>query len=51
MRSADSGVFRCEANYAVFLTKLSDTSTVFNVGRYLDEVVRTPDGLKFSSRQ
>ena len=39
-----------EANYAVFRTKLSQTSTVFNVGRYLDEVVPTPEGLKFASR-
>ena len=43
--------FDCEANYAVFRTKLSDISTVFNVGRYLDTVERTPVGLKFSSRQ
>jgi salicylate 5-hydroxylase small subunit len=43
--------FRCEANYAVFRTKLSDASTVFNVGRYLDVVVRTPAGLKFASRE
>ena len=26
-------------------------STVFNVGRYLDMVVRTPAGLKFASRE
>ena len=42
--------FECEANYAVFRTKLSEVSTVFNVGRYLDTVVRTPAGLKFASR-
>lgn len=42
--------FDCEANYAVFRTKLSEVSTVFNVGRYLDTVVRTPEGLKFASR-
>jgi len=51
VRSAEDGSFRCEANYAVFRTKLSETSTVFNVGRYLDTVVRTPDGLKFASRE
>ena len=51
VRSAEGGSFRCEANYAVFRTKLSDASTVFNVGRYLDTVVRTPDGLKFASRE
>lgn len=43
--------FDCEANYAVFRTKLSEVSTVFNVGRYIDTVVRTPAGLKFKSRQ
>lgn len=51
VRSAQESRFECEANYAVFRTKLSDTSTVFNVGRYLDVVVRTPQGLKFASRQ
>ena len=51
VRSAQENRFECEANYAVFRTKLSDTSTVFNVGRYLDVVVRTPQGLKFASRQ
>jgi salicylate 5-hydroxylase small subunit len=39
-----------EANYAVFRTKLSQDSTVFNVGRYVDRVRRTEDGLKFESR-
>jgi salicylate 5-hydroxylase small subunit len=51
VRSAEGGQFRCEANYAVFRTKLSDASTVFNVGRTLDTVVRTPGGLKFASRE
>jgi len=51
VRSAEGGSFCCEANYAVFRTKLSDASTVFNVGRYLDTVVRTPDGFKFASRE
>lgn len=39
-----------EANYAVFRTKYNGESTVFNVGRYLDRVVRGPDGMKFESR-
>lgn len=42
--------FEAEANYAVFRTKLSEASTVFNVGRYIDVIVRTPDGLRFASR-
>src|SRR5688572_32385712 len=50
VRGIDAGGFRCEANYAVFRTKLSEASTVFNVGRYIDTVVRTPEGLKFASR-
>ena len=45
----DDGI-RCESNYAVFRTKLNGLSTVFNVGRYIDRVVSTPAGLKFSER-
>ncbi len=51
VRDVADGRWRCEANYAVFRTKLSEVSTVFNVGRYLDTVVRTPAGLKFASRE
>ncbi len=46
----EDGRIHSEANYAVFRTRLSKESTVFNVGRTLDEVVRTPQGLKFASR-
>jgi salicylate 5-hydroxylase small subunit len=45
-----SGTLHSEANYAVFRTKLDGPSTVFNVGRYLDVVVPTPQGLKFAQR-
>jgi salicylate 5-hydroxylase small subunit len=44
------GRIRSEANYAVFRTRLSKESTVFNVGRTIDGIVRTPQGLKFASR-
>jgi salicylate 5-hydroxylase small subunit len=47
---ADGERIEVEANYAVFRTKLSQESTVFNVGRYLDVIVRTPAGLKFQQR-
>ena len=50
VRSVDGERISCEANYAVFRTKLNELSTVFNVGRYIDRVVRTPAGLKFESR-
>jgi salicylate 5-hydroxylase small subunit len=46
----EGNVILSEANYAVFRTKLSQDSTVFNVGRYLDRVRRTDDGLRFESR-
>ena len=46
----EGGRIHSEANYAVFRTKLSRETTVFNVGRYVDEVVRTPQGLRFARR-
>lgn len=46
----EDGIIQAEANYAVFRTKLDGPSTVFNVGRYLDHIVETADGLKFSRR-
>ena len=45
VRKVEPDAFVCEANYAVLRTKLSEASTVFNVGRTLDRVVRTPAGL------
>jgi len=50
VRKSEPGRYECEANYAVFRTKLSELSSVFNVGRYIDVVVRTGQGLKFASR-
>ncbi len=50
VRAASEGRIESEANYAVFRTKLDELSTVFNVGRYVDVVVATPEGLKFESR-
>ena len=46
----ENGVIQSEANYAVFRTKYDGESTVFNVGRYLDKVIATEDGLKFKER-
>lgn len=46
----DGTRIKAEANYAVFRTKLSELSTVYNVGRYRDEIVRTPQGLRFAVR-
>jgi salicylate 5-hydroxylase small subunit len=51
IRSVNDVRIECEANYVVIRTKLSELSTVYNAGRYIDAIVRTSDGLKFKSRQ
>ncbi len=50
IREEKDGVIFAETNYAVFRTKLSGESTVFNVGRYLDRIRREAGELKFESR-
>jgi salicylate 5-hydroxylase small subunit len=50
VRKLADGQIHCEANYAVFRTKYDKESCVFNVGRYLDVIVQTPQGLKFAER-
>jgi salicylate 5-hydroxylase small subunit len=51
IHAAGDGRWECEANYAVFRTKLSDTTTVFNVGRSFDTIIRTDAGLRFARRE
>ncbi len=46
----EEGRIRTQTHYAVFRTKPGDASEVYNVGRYIDDIVRTADGLKFASR-
>jgi salicylate 5-hydroxylase small subunit len=50
VRKVEEGRIHAEANYAVFRTKLDKESTVFNVGRYIDTIVQTPEGFKFAER-
>jgi len=50
VRKVEADKIYSEANYAVFRTKYDKESTVFNVGRYLDIIVQTPEGLKFAER-
>lgn len=50
IRESQGGIILAEANYAVFRTKLSGESTVFNVGRYLDRIQHNGGELKFISR-
>ena len=47
----DGGLIRAEASYAVFRTKPGGTSEVYNVGRYIDTLVRSNAGLHFASRR
>ena len=47
---ADEAGMTVEANYAVFETPLNDLTRVFNVGRYIDRIVREHDRLKFAEK-
>ena len=47
----EGGRITAQSHYAVFRTRPGDASEVYNVGRYIDEIARTPDGLKFASRR
>jgi salicylate 5-hydroxylase small subunit len=48
--TADGQRIHAEANYTVIRTKFDGDSTILSVGYYHDEIVRTPEGLKFQSR-
>ena len=43
-------VITTEANYAVFRTKPGGVSEVYNVGRYIDQLIKKGDSWKFRSR-
>jgi salicylate 5-hydroxylase small subunit len=46
----DSDVMLCEANYLVIRTKRDAMPEILSVGRYLDRIVPTPEGLRFAQR-
>lgn len=46
----EGDVVAAQANYAVFRTRPGGVSEVYNVGRYIDEIVRTDAGLRLRSR-
>jgi salicylate 5-hydroxylase small subunit len=48
--AAEDDEIRSEANYLVMRIKQDELAEIFNVGRYIDVVRKTPDGLKFKSR-
>ena len=41
--SVDGDLVQARANYAVFRTKPDETTHVYNVGRYIDALVRAPE--------
>ena len=49
--AAEDDEIRSEANYLVLRIKQDELAEVFNVGRYIDVVRKTPDGFKFKSRR
>lgn len=50
VQGESEGRIRAQSHYAVFRTRPGDASEVYNVGRYVDEIVRTPAGLRLASR-
>ena len=48
--SHEGDVIKAQTNYAVFRTKPGSISEVYNVGRYLDELIKKGDSWKFRSR-
>lgn len=48
--SADAASITAQANYAVFRTRPGGVSEVYNVGRYVDTLLRTAGGLKLETR-
>ena len=48
--SRDGSVLCCEASYLVIRTHQGSLPEILSVGRYLDRVVPTPEGLRFAER-
>ena len=46
----DGDSMRCEASYLVIRTKRDSLPEILSVGRYLDRVLPTPEGLRFAER-
>jgi len=49
-RDAD-GSLRCEASYVVIRTRRDAMPEILSVGRYVDRVVATPEGLRYAERR
>ncbi len=50
IREREGAFTRVEANYLVVRTKRDALSEVYNAGKYIDQIVQTPQGLKFQQK-
>lgn len=51
LRSIDADTVETESSYVVIQTLQDGESFVYQVGRYLDRVVRTPAGWRYQSKR
>jgi anthranilate 1,2-dioxygenase small subunit len=51
IRSIDAGTAETESSYVVVQTLQDGESFVYQAGRYIDRVVRTPDGWRYASKR
>ena len=49
--STDSDLITAQTNYSIFQTQTNGVTTLFQVGKYLDVMVRVDGKLKFKSKQ
>lgn len=50
LKDRGNGVINAQSSYAVFETVIDEPTRVFNVGRYLDEIVRDDGVMRFRQR-
>lgn len=49
--AVDGEVVRTQTSYVVFQTRNDGQTTIYNAGKYIDEIVATDAGLKFRSKK
>jgi anthranilate 1,2-dioxygenase small subunit len=47
----DDGTVRMESSYVVVQTRTNGESAIYQAGRYLDHVVRTPEGWRYQEKR
>ncbi|MBI0535958.1 anthranilate 1,2-dioxygenase [Roseomonas sp. KE2513] len=50
-KAEEDGSFSVSSSYVVVNTSIEGESTIYQAGRYLDKVVRTPEGLRFRQKR